>query len=88
MSASATGTGKGAFLVTGRLALQLPFNRLGTGLMHGGANCHLNRFQIQTTGAATPLKKHVEKLVQFACDFELDRVRRFFPGWKEPENLA
>jgi hypothetical protein len=53
--------------------------RGGAGMVHGRAHRRLHRFQIKTPGLAPTVEDDAQELIWFACDFQADRFRRFFP---------
>jgi hypothetical protein len=48
-------------------------------LMHGRADRHLDRFQIEAAGFVAAAEQDAQELVYFARDFPVDRFGRFFP---------
>jgi hypothetical protein len=72
------GAGYFALFRAGRMALQQRAQRDRSGMMHGCPHGHLDRFQIEPARLAPLLKDEPQQRTYFACDFLLDRFRRFF----------
>jgi hypothetical protein len=50
----------------------------GTGLLQGGAQGHLHRFQVYGTCLAPCSEYHSQQCIYFPRDFLMDRSSRFF----------
>lgn len=74
----AAGTGNRSLALIGRIVLQQFGQRGSSGLMHGGADCGFDGFEVEAAGPPAILKDRSEQAVYFAGDFPLDRFSRFF----------
>ena len=56
----------------------------GTGLLQGGAQGHLHRFQVHGARLAPCGENHAQQGVYFPRDFLMDRSSRFFSSAVQP----
>jgi hypothetical protein len=71
-------TGYGAAIRIRRIVSQQLRQRGSPGLVHGGSQGGLDRFQIERDTIAALLKNNPQEAVYFAGNFLLDGLRRFF----------
>ena len=56
----------------------------GTGLLQGGAQGHLHRFQVHCAGLATCGENHAQQGIYFPRNFLMDRSSRFLSSVVQP----
>ena len=76
---AAARTGKGSRRVRRRKLQELGQSGRG-GPLHGCAYRGLSRFQVEAAFLAPALKQNLQDAIYFALDFEVDRLRLFFPA--------